>query len=340
MDSPDQSPIVKGKFPLAYSTFKNFFQKYKTPTFIVLGCAIFLLSFYQSFLSAPANFPKGSIASVEKGAALTQISQSLKEHRIIRSEIAFQFFTILFAGDRRVISGDYYFEDKEPVFEVAYRVSHGRYGLSAKKITIPEGSTVFEMSRILGAKLPYFDAEDFMNQASDKEGYLFPDTYFFFPTAEASEIIKLMSDNFNKKIDSIGNDIVSSGRKLSEIIIMASIIEKEANKDDDRKIVSGILWKRIKLGMALQVDAPFLYINQAADREVTLDDLKINSPYNTYTHRGLTPTPIGNPGLAAIEASAQPKDSPYFYYLHDGNGMIHYAKTFEEHKANKAKYLR
>lgn len=318
---------------------RNFFRKHKVPLLTAFSALAALFFLYRIMFAAPLDFPAGSIARVEKGDALTEISRSLKEHHIIRSEIAFQFFTILFAGDRRVISGDYYFESKEPVYDVAYRVAHGRYGLSAVKITIPEGTTVYEMMKVLGEKLPYFNAEEFMNLAKDKEGYLFPDTYFFFPNAKADEIVKLMSDNFTKKINSIKNEIAASGRKLPDIIIMASIIEKEANKDDDRRIVSGILWKRMKSGMALQVDAPFLYVKETAEREVTLDDLKIKSPYNTYTHRGLTPTPIGNPGLAAIDAAAKPVTSPFFFYLYDRNGMIHYAKTFEEHKKNKELYL-
>ncbi len=320
---------------------QTFFQKYKIPICAIFAAVVAVFFFYHFFISAPSDFPAGSIVTVQKGDVLTEISHSLKDRHIIRSEVAFQFFSILFSSDRRVIAGDYYFEHKTPVYEAAYRLSHGRYGLSVVKTTLPEGSTVYEMSKILGNKLPYFDKDEFMKRAGTKEGYLFPDTYFFFPTARADEIIKLMSDTFTQKIDSIKTEIASSGRKLSDIITMASIVEKETNKDEDRRIVAGILWKRIKLGMALQVDAPFLYIKETADnnREVTLDDLKINSPYNTYTHRGLTPTPIGNPGLAAILASAQPKETPYLFYLYDRNGMIHYAKTFDEHKANKMKYL-
>jgi len=120
---------------------------------------------------------------------------------------------------------------------------------------------------------------------------------------------------------------------------MASIIEKESLNGDERQIVSGILWKRISLGMPLQVDATFLYINGKASAELTKDDLNIDSPYNTYRNKGLPPGPINNPGLDAIVAALYPKDSPYLYYLHDKKGKVHYAKTFNEHVANKRKYL-
>ena len=161
-----------------------------------------------------------------------------------------------------------------------------------------------------------------------EEGYLFPDTYLFLPFAEMEQIIGTMTDNFKKKAGDVGKDIV----------IMASLIEKEVPDSDDRKIVSGILWKRLELGMALQVDAVFPYIT--GEQKVLLDDLKIDSPYNTYLHKGLPPGPISNPGLDAIEAAKNPKESPYLYYLSGQDSKTHFAKTFSEHLRNKEKYLR
>ena len=110
--------------------------------------------------------------------------------------------------------------------------------------------------------------------------------------------------------------------------------------DKDHKIISGILWKRIGMNMPLQVDAPFLYILGKTSAELTLADLKKDSPYNTYVNRGLPIGPIGNPGFSALRAAVFPASSPYLYYLSDNEGIMHYAKTFEEHKANKEKYLR
>jgi UPF0755 protein len=121
---------------------------------------------------------------------------------------------------------------------------------------------------------------------------------------------------------------------------MASIIEKEAKGEEDRYFISGILWKRISKGIPLQVDAPFLYILGKESSELTRADLAINSPFNTYKNKGLTPSPIGNPGLESIKAAIKPKDSPYLYYLHDSDGNIHYAKTYTEHLKNINKYLK
>jgi len=160
------------------------------------------------------------------------------------------------------------------------------------------------------------------------EGYLFPDTYLFLPFAETEQIIGTMTDNFKKKAGDVGKDIV----------IMASLIEKEVPDIGDRKIVSGILWKRLKLGMALQVDAVFPYIT--GKQKVLSDDLKIDSPYNTYLHKGLPPGPISNPGLDAVEAAKNPQETSYLYYLSGKDGKTHFAKTFAEHLKNKEKYLR
>ena len=121
---------------------------------------------------------------------------------------------------------------------------------------------------------------------------------------------------------------------------MASIIEREAITPEARRIVSGILWKRIKMGMPLQVDATFAYVNGKNTYELTAEDLHIDSKYNTYEYKGLPPGPICNPGLDSIIATIEPTATPYLYYLSEKNGTMHYAKTFEEHKMNKVKYMR
>ena len=173
-----------------------------------------------------------------------------------------------------------------------------------------------------------FDKKEFLEKTAGLEGYLFPDTYLFLPGAETEQIIGTMRDNFQKKAGDVGQDTV----------IMASLIEKEVPDSDDRKIVSGILWKRLEIGMPLQVDAVFPYIT--GRQKVLSDDLKIDSLYNTYFYKGLPPGPISNPGLDAIEAARNPKESPYLYYLSGRDGKTHFAKTFAEHLKNKEKYLK
>lgn len=171
------------------------------------------------------------------------------------------------------------------------------------------------------------------------EGYLFPDTYLFTIDVTGEDVVETMSANFDEKIADIKQDVLRSKKDLSEIIIMASIIEREVQSVEDKKIVSGIFWKRIEIGMPLQADSTLTYEVGKTSAELSTEDLRTDSPYNTYTNRGLPPTPISNPGLDSIQAAVEPSSSPYLYFLTDEEGAVHYAKDFEEHKLNKAKYI-
>lgn len=277
-----------------------------------------LILFNFLFFSAPKNFPAEKIIKIEQGSSLRNISKDLKENQIIRSRIAFEAFAIIFGGEKHMVTGDYLFENKQPVFKIAMRILKGEFYLAPVKVTIPEGFDVGQIADTFSSKLANFDKDRFLSEAKIKEGYLFPDTYFFFTTANERDVLKYMSDNFEKKIASVESEIISSARTEKEIIIMASIIEREAKGDADRAIISGILWNRISKKIPLQVDAV----------------------PETYKTKGLPENPVCNPGLEAIESAINPVNSSYLYYLHDKEGLIHYAKTFTEHNKNITKYLR
>ena len=147
-----------------------------------------------------------------------------------------------------------------------------------------------------------------------------------------------MQNNFLVNIDSIPG-LATTTYKLGDIIIMASILEAEARTTESRKIIAGILWKRLKLGMPLQVDSTFSYINGKNTYELTLDDLQIDSPYNTYKYASLPPGPIGNPGVDAINSALNPTVTKYLYFLSSKSGKMYYATTFEQHIKNKELYL-
>lgn len=207
-------------------------------------------------------------------------------------------------------------------------------------VTIPEGYNVRQIGETF-EKLGIFSEDEFVKIAQKEEGYLFPDTYRFYKTAKPEDIVAKMKDNFNKKVTAeILNQTETQKKKPDDIIIMASILEEEVKSAEDRKIVAGILWKRLSRGMGLNVDAALTYVLSKTSNELTADDLKYDSPYNTYKYRGLPPTPISNPGLDAILAALNPTPSPYFYYLTDKEGKAHYAATLEDHALNKWKYLR
>jgi len=286
--------------------------------FSIIGLIICISFFYFLFLSAPGDFPVDKIVNIEEGTSLRHISGDFKTNKIIRSRIAFEFFVIIYGGEKHLVLGDYLFNKRLSVFDIARMVSKGEHNLAPVKVTIPEGFTVYDISNIFSSNLSYFKKDKFLSEAKNKEGYLFPDTYFFFTDANEEDVLKYMNDNFNKKTSDIFSKVVSMNKSKSDILIMASIIEKEARGDVDREIISGILWNRISKGMPLQVDA-------APD---------------TYKIKGLPKSSICNPGLEAIKAAVYPKASSYLYYLHDKNRIIHYAKTFEEHKLNKLKYLK
>lgn len=184
------------------------------------------------------------------------------------------------------------------------------------------------------------------------QGFLYPDTYRFFksitdraqtPAAEAGNtIIKKLLDNFFKKLPSNAEALAKKqGLSLYQAITLASIVEKETNNSDtERKIIAGIFYNRLKIGMPLQSDATINYITGKNDPGVSDADLAIESAYNTYKHKGLPPTPIANPSLSAILAVLEPAQTDYLYFLHNQTtGQPVYAKTFQEHVSNKQKYL-
>jgi UPF0755 protein len=207
-------------------------------------------------------------------------------------------------------------------------------------VTIPEGISMSQTAELLSPKLKHFSATDFMKYSPEKEGYLFPDTYFFASDIKAKEVIDIMQKNFEEKTETIEPAIIAFGQSEKDVITMASILEEEARTEQDWRIISGILWKRIKIGMPLQVDSTLSYVVGRTSNELTTSDLKSDSSYNTYTHKGLPPTPIASPGLKTIMAAVTPTETPYLYYLSDENGVIHYAATFADHIKNRQKYLK
>jgi len=291
---------------------------YKVLVFVVLGIVLCLIGIYLAFIEAPYDFKVGEVVSVEAGKSLRSVSLHLQQQHFIKSRIAFEGFVIMYGGEKHIIPGDYMFEKKVSVEEVAYRISKGDKRLSMVKITIPEGFSNLDIAEICSLKLENFSKSKFLTRAENMEGYLFPDTYFFSTTDNEEDVFLLMKRNFERKTATLLKEIEQKGMNQKDIFVMASILEREAKGDADRGLISGILWHRIRIGMALQVDA-------APD---------------TYKTKGLPDKPISNPGILAIRAAMYPENSDYLYYLHGEDGEVHFAKTFDEHRQNKKKYLR
>lgn len=287
---------------------------------------------------APGDFPAGESVRIPSGMTLSEAADELENRNVIKSAFVYKAYAVIF-GKGKIVSGEYLFDEPQSALTVSLRTAFGRYGLPRIKVTIPEGTDSRDMAWILLRNLPGFDAPKFVALAREKEGFLFPDTYYFFANSSPEHVISTMEATFKKRLSDLESDIELSGRKLDDVIIMASIVEREATTSEDRRIVAGILWKRLDDGMPLQVDAPFWYLFRKGTSELSSDDLRISSPYNTYKYKGLPPGPIASPGLEAIRDTINPKETKYWYYLSDKDGNMHYAATLEEHAANKRKYL-
>lgn len=314
-------------------------EKTKLQMFLVSVIFIVSITGVWFFIFPPANFPINEFIRVSKGDTVSDVASKLKEEHMIKSPTAFKLFVKILGGDTRLMAGTYFFKEKSSVIKVAMQLTNRFLGYTPYRITILEGMSNDQIAKILSENLPSFSAEKFLAQAEKFEGKLFPDTYFFSPMDTESDIIFELNNNFKDQINKINNEIKNSGRRLDDIIIMASIIEREASKAEDRRLVSGILWKRLAIEMPLQVDAVFAYYIPRNTFNLTKADLKSESAYNTYKNKGLPPTPIANPGLDSILATIEPKESPYLYYLSDRQGNMYYAETYEQHLANKRKYL-
>src|SRR6185503_16879736 len=261
---------------------------------------------YLQHIQPPDEFPSGELVTVTEGESLRDISYDLKGQGVIRSPLVFRTLVKLIGHERGARAGDYLFKEPKNVWEIARAISIGAYGLEPMKIRVPEGATTKEMAVIFGGKLQRFNTDRFLASAQPQEGHLFPDTYFFLPNATDETVITTMHQNFETHIEELQPLLASSTHSLSEIIIMASIIEREARNTKDRRMISGVLWNRIKRNMPLQVDVTFLYTIGKGTFQLTMKDLTSDSPYNTYVHKGLPPRPIGSPSLDSIEAALMP----------------------------------
>ncbi|MBV9349479.1 MAG: endolytic transglycosylase MltG [Patescibacteria group bacterium] len=291
-----------------------------------------IVAVYSIAFGAPSDYPSGTLVSISSGATVAKIASTLGSDHAVRFP---KIFSVLVRLEGQSIpAGTYFLSKKENIFSLAYRFSHGKTGLVPVKVTIPEGTSVRQMAAILKAKLKAFDTEKFLSLARPDEGYLFPDTYFLLPGVSPESVIALMKGTFIRRTASLNTEVRDSGRSETDVIIMASLLEKEGRQPTTRRIIAGILWHRLSLGMPLQVDATFGYILGNDAHSPSPADLTIDSPYNTYKNKGLPPGPIDNPGLEAIEDATTPIPTPYLYYVTDKNGDIFYARTYAEHIRN------
>ncbi|MEW5805729.1 MAG: endolytic transglycosylase MltG, partial [Patescibacteria group bacterium] len=298
---------------------------------------------------------------IKENSGFLEVSRTLKENGIISNSNIFNLYLIASGKFRELKNGTYEFSGEYTPISLANRLIQGPEDI---KVLIPEGFTIFEIDKRLSdlniiepgalveaAQKPgLFTEFEFLPQEYlvSLEGFLFPDTYNFSQKTEPKQILAKMLKNFEEKVYSkIDPEMAESPKSLLSLITLASIAEKEVPGLEDRKIVSGILWKRLEKDMLLQVDATVVYawkiINpdwKPHDHVLTNSDIKIKSLYNTYLYKGLPQGPISNPGWKSIEAALNPVETDYWFYLSTRDGETIFSKTLKEHETAVKKYLK
>jgi UPF0755 protein len=307
---------------------------------VVISSALF---FFNLKAVADDSAAPTAVFAIPQGTGFRQIAQNLYDAHLIRSPIAFELFALLEGRAFQLKPGSYRLNAGMDTASIISAISGN--GAGEAMVTIPEGSNIYEIDKILSDALVISPGTLIrFPSAAGLEGKLFPDTYQFYTDANIDDIVQELTDNFNTKAAPILNaDPANEKRNL----IIASLLEKEVPAEQDQQIVAGIILKRLAANMPLDIDATVCYAKLLAAPTstggcypLTPLDFKINSPYNTYLYKGLPPGPIGNPGVSALTAALHPQSSPYWYYLSDPKtGKTIFAKTLDEQNQNRVKYL-
>ena len=340
---------------------KRFSQKAGWKKYFVIAAVLLVLFLgykfqqYQYFISTPidSSSTEEQVFTIKKGDNIKIIAQNLVDKKLLLDADSFALYSRFNNLDKQIKTGRFPLNPSLNTSQIFSVITSNK--TRQEIVTIPEGSTIADIDQILAnltlapageftkaadsfdlyAKYPFLDQAKLKDLPHPLEGYLFPDTYYVSADTFTSEsFITQLLNTFANKVPAIAK---SSKRTLPQILNVAAMVEKEANHDQDRPIVAGIIWKRLDQNWPLGIDATLLYLKSG--RQLDYQDLQKKSPYNTRLQPGLPPGPICNPGLASIEAAANPKDTPYFYYLTSKDGQMIYATTNEEHNQNKAKYL-
>lgn len=322
---------------------------------IVVGLGGIIYFVYDINRPLPALKEK-KILKIEKGDGVNQVAIKLQKQEVIKNTFNWETYLWLEKQEDKLQSGEYELNPGMSAKDLVVKLTHGNTLPQEIWITIPEGFTSKDIEKRLLEKGLVKEEEfinkiknysyDFIGQRDNRqplptlEGYLFPDTYKFYKDSTANEIINKMLDNFDKKITTeLREEIKKQEKSINEIIILASIVEKEISDVDEMKKVASVFYNRLEQGMSLESDATVNFATGKSRRQATLEDIKSDSPYNTYKYKGLPPGPISNPGLNAIKAVIYPGKTDYLYFLSPESGPTIFSKTFEEHNLAKLKYL-
>lgn len=318
-------------------------QKLNLISYIVAAISGIFIIFLYSFsnLFSPLDLQDTQVEQfiVPKGAGATTIAYKLQKQGLIKSPLAFRIAVYRDGLVDRIQAGSFNLSPSQTPSEIAFALTQGRLD---SWVTIPEGFRLEQIAETVSSELGV-NEDEFLAVSDGLEGMLFPDTYLVPSGASAKKILDIMLANYTKKLAPLQLKIRKSPLSEQEVLTLASIIERETLSDSEKPTVAGILLKRMDNNWALQVDATLQYIKgSSSDWWPTpyAQDKELISPYNTYLNQGLPPAPIANPGLESIQAVLNPKNSNYWFYIHDNNGKIHYGETTEDHSNNISRYLR
>lgn len=333
--------------------------------FLFLACIGILSTLWFFHALTPVDFSntKNIPVTIEQGSSLSVIAAKLKGAEIIRSSSAFKIYARFSGSAGKLQAGVFGLNPAQSVQEITDTIVSGKS--QELNVTIPEGFTVADIDRLMASKGLGIEGDildcafscDFstfeflpvkttgtreQRIGSRLEGYLFPDTYSISPGDYVPKFfLERMLGNFRKRIVTpYAAEAKREGMTFGGFVTMASLVETESRHAEERAIIAGILWKRLQNRVVLGVDATTRYELGKKTEPLTKTDVETVSPYNTRRKQGLPPSPIASAGESSFLASLRPKDSSYWYYLHDPKGIIHYAVTNEEHNGNRAKYLR
>lgn len=315
---------------------------------VLLGAGLFL-AFGTSHTIERSDRDAGEniYMVVKPGTTASEISDRLTHLGVIDSRLRFWWLMKLQGDAGKFKTGTYAFTlhmDEQAVLD---KLVAG--DTTVVKFTIPEGFGIKEIAKRL-ADEGLVDEQEFLAEAKDfapydymkkrpnvryaAEGYLFPDTYVIHSDVSAEGIMKMMAEDFNTRLTpALRQQAAAKGLSIHDLVTLASLVEKEARYDEDRPIIAQVFFKRLQMGMPLQSDTTLQYLMAGPKEDVSIEDTKIDSPYNTYQHEGLPPGPIASPGMKSILAVLNPANTDYLYFVADRQGHNHYSQTYDEHLA-------
>ena len=303
---------------------------------------VFLLAVSTYYLITPAQegIPD-QIFFVEDGSTLRQVADELEKKEIIRSRNLFLVWTRFLGHARHIKAGEYRLNPGMSPLDILETLSSG--AIVTHPVTIPEGYSRMQIAELLAAK-GLVGKDEFLALTGDPdvathygiagpdlEGYLYPDTYQFSRGFSAASIIDVMVRHFRKVTEHFRDHVKTSGMTLEQIVILASIVEKETGRAEERPMIASVFLNRLKKGNRLESDPTVIYGIKDFDGNLKKKDLIRHSPYNTYVIRGLPPGAIANPGKEAIKAVLFPADTSYMYFVSKNDGSHHFSETLAEH---------